>query len=95
MSKIENIVLDPEFPVIVIDISMLFYNVYYQTLTTFFLANGDNRLAYKEIMKEIRSINVSDLASFKTLAAQIVRRRDTINYNEIYKIGRASCRERV
>ena len=85
MSKIENIVLDPEFPVIVIDISMLFYNVYYQTLTTFFLANGDNRLAYKEIMKEIRSINVSDLASFKTLAAQIVRRRDTINYNEIYK----------
>lgn len=82
-----NIVLDPDFPVIVIDVSMLFYNVYYQTLTTFFLANGDNRLAYREMMKEIRSLNAPDLATFKILAANIVRRGDKINYSEIYKNG--------
>ena len=82
-----NIVLDPDFPVIVIDVSMLFYNVYYQTLTTFFLANGDNRLAYREMMKEIRSLNAPDLATFKILAANIVRRGDRINYSQIHNNG--------
>jgi len=81
----EIIVIDPSSPIIIIDISMLFYNAYYETLSKFYLANGDTRIAQKEMFREIRAISAPNLATFKTLATLIVRRADTINYREIHK----------
>lgn len=84
-TNIETIVLDPISPVIIIDISMLFYNAYFEAMSKFYLANGDNRLAYREMMKEIRQINAPDIQTFKTLAGLIVRRGDLIDYSNIHK----------
>jgi 5'-3' exonuclease len=81
----QQIVLDPDHPIIIIDISILFYNAYFEAATKFYLANGDNKLAYADMMKEIRAIHAPDLATFKTLAALIVRRGDTIDYANIHK----------
>jgi 5'-3' exonuclease len=81
----QQIVLDPEHPIIIIDISILFYNAYFEAATKFYLANGDNKLAYADMMKEIRAIHAPDLATFKTLSALIVRRGDTIDYANIHK----------
>jgi 5'-3' exonuclease len=83
MSSIQTIVLDPSSPVIIIDISILFYSAYYEAATKFYLANGDHRLAQTEMMKEIRAINAPNLSTFKTLASLIVSRGDTIDYSRI------------
>jgi 5'-3' exonuclease len=80
-----TIVLDPAFPVIIIDVSLLFYTAYFEAINKFYLANGDIRLAQMEMFKEIRGINAPDLATFKTLAALVVRRGDTIDYANIDK----------
>lgn len=80
-----RIVLDPDFPVIIIDVSILFYTAYFEAITKFYLANGDIRLAQTEMFKEIRAINAPNLSTFKTLAALVVRRGDTIDYANIDK----------
>jgi 5'-3' exonuclease len=80
----EIIVIDPASPVIIIDISMLFYNVYYEALSKYYLANGDTRLAQKEMFREIRAISAPNLSTFKSLATLIIRRADTINYRDIH-----------
>jgi 5'-3' exonuclease len=81
----EIIVIDPSSPIIVIDISMLFYNAYYESLSKFYLANGDVRIAQKEMFREIRAISAPNISTFKTLARLIISRGDTINYREIHK----------
>jgi len=81
----KTITVDPTSPIILIDISMLFYNAYYEAISKFYLANGDIRVAQREMFKEIRSINAPDLTTFKILATQIVRRGDTIDYANIEK----------
>jgi 5'-3' exonuclease len=83
--KIKNIIVDTQSPVIIIDISILFYSAYFEAASKFYLANGDTQLAQRDMMKEIRAINAPNLATFKTLAALIVRRADTIDYTTLYE----------
>ena len=85
ITRTRNIIIDTQYPVIIIDISILFYTAYYESASKFYLANGDTNLAQTDMMKEIRQINAPNLSTFKTLATLIVRRADRIDYATLYK----------
>jgi 5'-3' exonuclease len=80
-----SLVLHENKPIIIIDISILFYTIYYETMTLYLLANGDPNLAISKMQKQIRSIEEPTLNTFKIIASEISRKNEVLNPNLIFK----------